>query len=55
VFNTLANLRVLIAVDPERAQAMLDRLIASCALRCTHRAPARNRADAFARFSTISR
>jgi len=28
LFNTLANLRVLIAVDPERAQAMLDRLIA---------------------------
>ncbi len=28
LFNTLANLRVLIAVDPQRAQAMLDRLIA---------------------------
>ena len=28
LFNTLANLRVLIALDPERAQAMLDRLIA---------------------------
>lgn len=28
LFNTLANLRVLIAVDPTRAQAMLDRLIA---------------------------
>jgi sensor histidine kinase YesM len=27
LFNTLANLRVLIAADPERAQAMLDRLI----------------------------
>jgi LytS/YehU family sensor histidine kinase len=27
LFNTLANLRVLIAVDPGRAQAMLDRLI----------------------------
>jgi signal transduction histidine kinase len=27
LFNTLANLRVLIAVDPERAQVMLDRLI----------------------------
>jgi len=25
LFNTLANLRVLIAVDPERAQVMLDR------------------------------
>mgnify|MGYP001170187544 CR=1 FL=1 len=28
LFNTLANLRVLIAVDPPRAQAMLDSLIA---------------------------
>lgn len=28
LFNTLANLRVLIALDPPRAQAMLDRLIA---------------------------
>jgi LytS/YehU family sensor histidine kinase len=28
LFNTLANLRVLIGTDPERAQAMLDRLIA---------------------------
>lgn len=28
LFNTLANLRALIAVDPTRAQAMLDRLIA---------------------------
>jgi two-component sensor histidine kinase len=28
LFNTLANLRVLIAQDPPRAQAMLDRLIA---------------------------
>jgi LytS/YehU family sensor histidine kinase len=27
LFNTLANLRALIGVDPERAQAMLDRLI----------------------------
>ena len=27
LFNTLANLRVLIGVDPPRAQAMLDRLI----------------------------
>jgi signal transduction histidine kinase len=27
LFNTLANLRALIAVDPERAQVMLDRLI----------------------------
>ena len=29
LFNTLANLRVLIALDPPRAHAMLDRLIAS--------------------------
>ena len=28
LFNTLANLRVLIALDPTRAQAMLDHLIA---------------------------
>jgi anti-sigma regulatory factor (Ser/Thr protein kinase) len=28
LFNTLANLRVLISLDPPRAQAMLDRLIA---------------------------
>jgi len=28
LFNTLANLRVLIALDPPRAQAMLDRMIA---------------------------
>jgi signal transduction histidine kinase len=28
LFNTLANLRVLIGLDPDRAQAMLDRLIA---------------------------
>ena len=28
LFNTLANLRVLIGADPPRAQAMLDRLIA---------------------------
>ena len=27
LFNTLANLRVLIGLDPQRAQAMLDRLI----------------------------
>jgi len=27
LFNTLANLRVLIAIDPQRAQAMLDQLI----------------------------
>lgn len=28
LFNTLANLRVLIAVDPQRAQDMLDRMVA---------------------------
>src|SRR5574337_1180602 len=28
LFNTLANLRVLVGIDPPRAQAMLDRLIA---------------------------
>ncbi|MBK7002550.1 MAG: histidine kinase [Rhodoferax sp.] len=28
LFNTLANLRMLISIDPERAQAMLDHLIA---------------------------
>ena len=28
LFNTLANLRVLIGIDPKRAQAMLDQLIA---------------------------
>jgi signal transduction histidine kinase len=28
LFNTLANLRVLIGIDPQRAQAMLDQLIA---------------------------
>ena len=28
LFNTLANLRVLIGIDPPRAQAMLDRMIA---------------------------
>jgi LytS/YehU family sensor histidine kinase len=27
LFNTLANLRVLIGLDPPRAQAMLDHLI----------------------------
>ena len=52
LFNTLANLRVLIAVDPERAQAMLDRLIAF--LRTTlhaSRAGAQPLADEFARVS----
>ncbi|MBP6902191.1 MAG: histidine kinase [Burkholderiaceae bacterium] len=43
LFNTLANLRVLIGLDPQRAQAMLDRLIAF--LRATLSA---SRADAHA-------
>src|SRR5262249_19149067 len=50
LFNTLANLRVLIGSDPERAQAMLDRLIAF--LRATLAASRRGShplADEFAR------
>ena len=50
LFNTLANLRVLIALDPPRAQAMLDRLIAF--LRSTlqaSRAGTHALADEFAR------
>jgi LytS/YehU family sensor histidine kinase len=50
LFNTLANLRVLIAVDPDRAQAMLDRLIGF--MRTTlnaSRAAAHPLADEFAR------
>ncbi len=50
LFNTLANLRVLIGLDPARAQAMLDRLIAF--LRSTlaaSRAAAHPLADEFAR------
>jgi hypothetical protein len=50
LFNTLANLRVLIALDAPRAQAMLDRLIAY--LRATlsaSRSPAHALADEFAR------
>jgi sensor histidine kinase YesM len=50
LFNTLANLRVLIALDPERAQAMLDHLIAF--LRATlagSRHSAHSLADEFAR------
>lgn len=50
LFNTLANLRVLIAADPPRAQAMLDRLIAF--LRSTlaaSRAGTHTLADEFAR------
>jgi sensor histidine kinase YesM len=50
LFNTLANLRALIATDPARAQAMLDRLIDF--LRATlaaSRAGAHPLADEFAR------
>jgi sensor histidine kinase YesM len=50
LFNTLANLRVLIGLDPPRAQAMLDRLIAF--LRSTlaaSRADSHPLADEFAR------
>ena len=50
LFNTLANLRVLITLDPPRAQAMLDRLIAF--LRATlaaSRAGTHTLADEFAR------
>jgi hypothetical protein len=52
LFNTLANLRVLIGVDPARAQAMLDRLIAF--LRATlsaSREPFHTLAAEFARVS----
>jgi LytS/YehU family sensor histidine kinase len=52
LFNTLANLRVLIGIDPPRAQAMLDQLIAF--LRATlsaSRAPLHPLADEFARIS----
>ena len=50
LFNTLANLRVLIGLDPPRAQAMLDRLIAF--LRATlqaSRSGTHSLADEFAR------
>jgi sensor histidine kinase YesM len=52
LFNTLANLRVLIGTDAERAQAMLDRLIAF--LRATLAASRSGRhalADEFARLA----
>ena len=52
LFNTLANLRVLIAIDPPRAQAMLDRLIQF--LRATlaaSRSGSHSLADEFARLS----
>ena len=50
LFNTLANLRVLIGMDPQRAQAMLDQLIAF--LRATlqaSRSGSHSLADEFAR------
>jgi signal transduction histidine kinase len=52
LFNTLANLRVLIALDPPRAQAMLDQLIAY--LRATlsaSRVPAHSLAAEFERLN----
>ena len=52
LFNTLANLRVLIGIDPPRAQAMLDRLIAF--LRATlaaSRTGSHSLAEEFARLS----
>jgi signal transduction histidine kinase len=52
LFNTLANLRVLISVDPERAQVMLDRLIGF--LRTTlhaSRSDVQSLAEEFARVS----
>ena len=50
LFNTLANLRVLIALDPPRAQAMLDRLVAFLrAMLGASRAGAHPLADEFAR------
>ena len=48
LFNTLANLRVLISVDPPRAQAMLDHLVAF--LRSTLSA-SHNRSTAVAEFA----
>jgi LytS/YehU family sensor histidine kinase len=50
LFNTLANLRVLISLDPPRAQAMLDRLIAFLRATLTaSRVPLHPLADEFAR------
>ncbi|MBP6776750.1 MAG: histidine kinase [Piscinibacter sp.] len=52
LFNTLANLRALIGIDPARAQAMLDRLIPF--LRATlaaSRASTHSLADEFARLA----
>jgi hypothetical protein len=52
LFNTLANLRVLIALDPPRAQAMLDRLIAF--LRATLNASRVGRHALAAEFSRLA-
>ncbi len=52
LFNTLANLRVLIASDPSRAEAMLDRLIAFLrASLAGSRASRHTLADEFARLA----
>lgn len=52
LFNTLANLRVLIALDPPRAQAMLDQLIAF--LRATLNASRVGRHALAAEFSRLA-
>jgi len=52
LFNTLANLRVLIGVDPPRAQAMLDQLIAF--LRATLSASRAARHPLSAEFARLS-
>ncbi len=52
LFNTLANLRVLIALDPPRAQAMLDQLIAF--LRATLSASRAGRHALGAEFSRLA-
>jgi signal transduction histidine kinase len=52
LFNTLANLRVLIALDPPRAQAMLDQLIAF--LRATLTASRTGQHTLSAEFSRIA-
>jgi hypothetical protein len=52
LFNTLANLRVLIGLDPARAQGMLDRLIAF--LRATLNASRRDRHPLGDEFATLA-
>ncbi len=52
LFNTLANLRVLIGIDPPRAQAMLDRLIAF--LRATLDASRRDAGTLAAEFERLA-